>query len=109
MLQGKVGQRIEEGTFRGCCQGFRINAGGVQQVAAAIGQTADFQLFASSGGNGVGIVQNHLNQGFAHGAVTSDEEVDVLDGTLVEELVVDGADGVIRLVGRDNDRDVPFR
>ena len=86
-----------------------VNSFCVNYIARAPGQAAHAKLLAGTLGNGRRIVQQHVHQRFAHAAVTGNEQGNDLVGETVEELVVNGADGFIGPLGRDDHGDVPLR
>ena len=54
------------------------------------------------------VFEQHLHQGLPYLAIAGDEQIDRFERRAVEELAVDGPDGLVGLVGSDDDRDVPL-
>ena len=76
----QVGQSVAKRPRTTFIQRRCIHAGRIEQIAAAVGQAADAQIFPRSGGYLVVIFGNHMNQSPADRAISRNEQVDGLKG-----------------------------
>ena len=113
ILQGQAAESIYVraglSLFQQLTRAGKVNSFRVNDILHASGNAADFQHLAGAPGDGLGILLNHLHQGFPHAAVTGDEHRHHLLLVLVKEDVVDGTDGFLGPGRGHNDGDIPLR
>ena len=80
----------------------------VDDELAAVRESADAESASGTGCNLFPVLCNDVHESPSYCSEAGDEEVDVLSASLVEELVVDGADSSLCIFRRYDHRDVSF-